>query len=93
MRVLLEKHRVDLHKSGKPRLYTVLELVVWTLKKRALDGDQKAHKAFMEFERTYGSPDPEPEHGFLIVPERLTLDEWIARYSPPDDGPPTLADE
>ena len=81
-RVLLEKRKIDLFKNGKPRLYTVLEIVVLLLKKRALDGDQKAYNMFMSLEQRYGRQEAQSTAGYLIVPETLTKEEWLAKYQP-----------
>lgn len=42
---------------------------------------------FGEITEKFGNSQQEaPKHGFLLVPEELTGEEWIARHSP-KDGP------
>ena len=85
-RVLLEKHVANPDGRGKKK-YTALELVIWMLKQQAADGDRRATKALRDFDEQYAPPPPERRVGFLLLPERLTEEEWEARYMPKDDPP------
>jgi hypothetical protein len=50
--------------------------------------DQRAFKAFTGLEKQFGPIDPDqPQAGYLVVPETLTEEEWIAKYSPKDPPP------
>ena len=86
-RVLMEKHRADPDGRGRARAYTALELTVMLLKQLAASGDQRAYSALMALDRRHGPPDSDEAIGFLIVPERLTKEEWVAKYSPKDEPP------
>lgn len=89
-RVLMEKHRADPTGTGKSKQYTAIELTLIILKQLAASGDQRAFKAFTGLEKTFGPVDLNGKKvGYLVVPEELTEEEWIAKYSPnewpPDD--------
>ena len=64
----------------------MLELLVMALKQRAVSGHMVATKLFDEVSEKFGTTqcDGPPKHGFLMVPEELTEEEWVARYSPKD---------
>ena len=57
------------------------------LKQLAVSGHMAATKLFDKVsERHEPAQSDEPlKHGFLLVPEVLTDDEWVALYSPKDD--------
>jgi len=59
------------------------------LKTLAASGDQRAYKALMDLDVQHSPSEP---IGFLIVPEKLTMEEWVARFSP-KDGPPPFSDD
>jgi hypothetical protein len=87
-RVLGEEQRL----SGKPKgdrvRYTTLEVVVMTLKQLTASGHVRASKLYMRFFTRYATPSTSDEGiGFFVFPERLTPEEWEARYSPKDDPP------
>ena len=88
-RVLMEKHLADPDGRGRTREYTALELTVMLLKTLAASGDQRAYKALMDLDVQHSPSEP---IGFLIVPEKLTMEEWVARFSP-KDGPPPFSDD
>ncbi len=78
--------------SGQPRgarvRYTTLEVIVMTLKQLAAAGRSGASALYVRFsERHARHETSQPNVGFLIVPERLTEEEWMARYSPQDKPP------
>lgn len=82
-RVLMEKHRADPSGTGKPKQYTAIELTLITLKLLAASGDQRAFKAFTDLEKKFGPVDMDGKTvGYLVVPSRLTPEEWMAKYSP-----------
>ena len=82
-RVLLEKHDADPHRTGKPRQYSAIELVLILLKTLAASGDQRAFKAYADLERRFGPVDTdEQKFGYIVIPEALTREEWEAKYSP-----------
>lgn len=89
-RVLMEKHRADPTGTGKSKQYTAIELTLIILKQLAASGDQRAFKAFTGLEKTFGPVEMDGKKvGYLVVPEELTEEEWLAKYSPnewpPDD--------
>jgi hypothetical protein len=70
-----------------------LELIVMLLKQLAASGHAQATALYSKVSARHGDHDVETRQvGFLIVPEVLTAEEWVARYSPKDD-PPGGADE
>lgn len=88
-RVLGEKRRLDSQPRGARAWYSMLELLVMALKQRAVSGHMAATKLFDEVSEKYGTPqcDGPTKHGFLIVPEKLSEEEWEALYSPKDEIP------
>ena len=87
-RVLMEKHRADPAGTGKPKQYPAIELVLILLKQLAASGDQRAFKAFTDLEKRFGPVDLDGKTvGYLVVPEQLTPEEWIAKYSPKEPPP------
>ena len=87
-RVLGEKHRLNNQPKGERVLYTGLELIIMTVKQLAASGHQQATKLFTGLMEKYGRQDPiNQEIGYLVVPERLTTEEWEAKYGPKDEPP------
>ncbi|MBU1213165.1 MAG: hypothetical protein KJ587_18130 [Alphaproteobacteria bacterium] len=88
-RVLGEKRRLDSQPRGARAWYSMLEPLVMALKQRAVSGHMAATKLFDEVSEKYGTTqsDGPPKHGFLIVPEKLSEEEWEALYSPKDEIP------
>lgn len=86
-RVLMETRRVDVDGSGRVRKLTVLELVVMLLKKLAASGDQRAYRCLMDIDKKSNPTDGEKPLGFIVLPEKLTEEEWEAIYSPKDTLP------
>jgi Family of unknown function (DUF5681) len=90
-RVLMETRKVDVDGSGRLRKLTVLELTILLLKKLAASGDQRAYRTLMDLDRQCTPPESEIPRGYIIIPDRLTEEEWEAKYSPkdalPDDDP------
>lgn len=91
-RVLMEKHLADPDGRGRPRQYTALELTVMLLKTLAASGDQRAFNALMVLDQRHAPPSGDERAGYVIVPERLTEEEWVARYSPKEKPPPVEDD-
>jgi hypothetical protein len=87
--VLLEKREIKSQASEPPRRLTVLEVILMVLREKAFRGDRRAIKTVQEFDAKYSAiAEPPPEGvGFLVVPERLTTEEWIEKYSPKDAPP------
>ncbi len=88
-RVFGDEQRLNGQPRGARVWYSWLELLVMALKQRAISGHVAASKLLGEMSDKFGEPErpSELKHGFLIVPERLTEEEWVARYSPKDDRP------
>lgn len=87
-RVLSEKQRLADQPVGARVLYTSLEVVVMLLKQLAASGNQPATKLFTELSEDYGRQETtDDEAGYIILPERLTEEEWEAKYSPKDELP------
>ncbi len=77
IRILMEKRKVDIQGTGRPREITALELTVLLLKQFAAAGDQRAYRTLMDLDRRYGAPDPGNPVGFLVVPEVRDEAEWL----------------
>lgn len=86
-RVLMEKHRADPLRTGRPKKYTVIELALILLKQLAASGDRRAFKAFNDLDKQFGRTEFDKPVGLIILPERLTEEEWEEMYSPKDDLP------
>ena len=87
-RVLTEKQRLNNQPKGERAHYTRLELIVMQLKQRAASGDQQATKLFTSVDEKYGKQEPDNRvTSYLVVPEMLTKEEWIAKYSPKEKPP------
>jgi hypothetical protein len=63
------------------------------LKQMAGLGNPQATKIYTDVMETYGPQEAPPgSAGYLVVPETLTLEEWVAKYSPPMSPPPYEGD-
>jgi hypothetical protein len=82
-RVLLELH--DVVEGGEPKQRTTLELILLMLRNRSFEGDPKAFKAFQDLDARFGPREATGRVGYIVVPERLTEEEWEALYSPKDE--------
>ena len=89
MRIFGEKRRLENQPLGARVWYTLLDILIMTLKNRAVSGHMPATKLYDKISETYEPPqsDGEPKYGFLVVPEVLTEEEWVEKYSPKDDLP------
>lgn len=75
--------------------YTTLEVIALTLKQMTAAGHDRAVALYMRFAARFGRQQAEHHQvGYLVVPEPLTQQVWIARYSPKEDLPdaPDLVD-
>ena len=62
---------------------TILQIILLHLRQRTLEGDTAAEKRITVLEVKYGPYEgPVPRHGVLVVPGRLTREEWETLYSP-----------
>jgi Family of unknown function (DUF5681) len=88
-RVFAEKQRIGGQPRGARAWYSTIELVILKLKQMAGLGQPQATKVYTDVMGTYGPQEAPPGRvGYLVVPERLTLEEWVAKYSPPRELPP-----
>lgn len=86
--VLNEKQRLNDQPAGGRVLFPVFELIVMVLKQMAASGHQQATKLYLEKTEKYGRQEPSEEPvGWIVIPERLTEEEWEAKYSPKDELP------
>ena len=68
--------------------YSHLELLVMTCKQMAVSGHHQATRLLDDISDRFGPQDSQHSaHGFLVVPQKLTEEEWVAKYSPKDDPP------
>jgi len=93
-KVLGEKQRLTGQPRGAKVHYTTLELIVMTLKQLAASGHHQATRLFTRVLETFGTQHNDHEEvGYLVIPERLTAEEWEAKHEPKDvdqgDGQPT----
>lgn len=87
-RVLLEKHEVVERDRKVQR--TTLELILLTLRNKSFEG---SNRAFKDIEKLAAKYDPQPQTqraGILLVPGRLTMEAWRARFE--DKRDPTQYD-
>jgi len=92
-RVLGETQRLSGQPKGARVRYTVLELMVMKLKQLTATGHARASALYLKFKQRHTPPEEhgkftERRVGYLIVPEELTPEEWVAKYSPKDGPPP-----
>lgn len=86
-RVLGETHRLKDQPQGARVRYKALEVVMMTLKAMAARGHDRAGKLYTAWLERHGRMAPTKDIGYIVVPERLTVEEWQARYSPKDAPP------
>ena len=87
-KAIVEEIAHELHQvteGGTTRWCSTLELILLSLRNRAAAADIKAFKAYTDLEARFGPPEPKSQGGYIIVPERLTEEEWEAQYSPKDE--------
>lgn len=72
--IALETH--TLVEEGRRRTRTTLELVLLSLRNRALSGNVRAFRAAHELLQRYAPQQATKRGGFLIVPEPMNLEEW-----------------
>jgi hypothetical protein len=66
----------------------LLELIVLLVKQLAASGHQQATKLYTAVLEKYGRQEPNNSKvGYLIVPERLTMEEWVEKFSPKEKPP------
>jgi len=87
-KVLGEKQRLNGQPKGTRVLYTGLELVILAVNQLAASGHNSATKLFLWLNEKFGTEETAGrEIGFLVVPEVLTEEEWVEKYSPKDHLP------
>lgn len=87
-RVLGETQRLAGQARGARVLYSTLELLVMKVKQLAASGNAQATALYTRVAERFGPQGRRDQDvGFLVVPERLTIEEWEARYSPKDHPP------
>jgi hypothetical protein len=86
--VLLEK--LEVAEGDRKVQRTTLELILLTWRNKSFEG---SNRAFKDLEKLAAKYDPQPQAqraGILLVPGRLTMKAWIARYE--KKGDPTQYD-
>jgi hypothetical protein len=87
-RVLNEIRRLGGQPRGAKVRFTVLELIVMNLKQLAAAGHLASAKFYTRVQETFGTPTPPQKNAYyLVVPETLTMEEWVLLYSPKDEPP------
>lgn len=77
-KVLLQKHEVV--EGDRKVQRTTLELLLLALRKKSFEG---SNRAFKDLEKLAAKYDPQPQTqcaGILLVPGRLTMEAWRARF-------------
>ena len=86
-RVFGEVRRWPSSTKGRRVLYSTLEVLVMTLKALAAAGGKPASALYVRYVERFGTQESRgAKLGYLVVPERLTRDEWEAKNAP-KDGP------
>ena len=84
-RVFGEIQRLSGQPKGARVRYTTLEVIVMTLKQLAAAGHSSASILYLRFAERFGMQrNSHRKGGYLVVPEELTEEEWVAQYSPKD---------
>ncbi len=74
-----EKHSVT--KNGKRRRLSTLELVLFSLRNMALEGNKvQAFKVFHRLIKVY-QPQATTDLGYLVAPADMTPEEWMAKQT------------
>ncbi len=82
-RVLGELQRLTGQQKGSRVRFSALELLILTVKQMAAAGHAKATALYTGLTERYGHQETADRPvGYLVVPERLTEEEWEALYSP-----------
>lgn len=94
-RVLKEIRRLSGQPRGSRVRYTTLELIVMALKQYAAAGHLQAGKYYTRVLEKFGTQHSEPVRGggYIVVPPRLSREEWEAIYLPKDEPPDQGASE
>lgn len=92
-RVFGEVRRWPNPTKGRRVLHTTLEVLVMTLKTLAAAGGKPASALYVRYIERFGTQESRgAKLRYLVVPERLTREEWEAKYAP-KDGPLREQDE
>ena len=84
-RVLGETQRLAGQPRGARVRYKTLELIVMTVKHLSAAGQTQASNFYTRILEKFGTQhNDHDEIGYLVVPEKLTEEEWEAKYSPKD---------
>ncbi len=70
-----EMHWVD--EGGKRRRRSTLELVLLFLRNRSIDSNARAFRTYCKLLEKYEPQQSRPGVGFLVVPESVTMEEFI----------------
>ena len=79
-RVAFERHRV--REGDVTRTYTSLELILVSIRNRAVEGDRQMLKVYQLLHARYTVPPPEQRGGYLVVPGSITEAEWDQLMQP-----------
>ena len=79
-KVLLEKHTfVENGRTGRRKM---LDWIVRTLRNRAFEGDSKAHNEIEKLLAEFGPQEQKNRADCLMVPGRLSPEEWNSLFAP-----------
>ena len=75
-RVAGERHAVTIH--GERQRLSTFQLVLRVIRDKSIKGNSRAIRAVGDLATKYGEQEAPDGVGFLVVPERLTAEEWEA---------------
>lgn len=82
-KVLLEMHEVV---EGDRRVQrTTLELILLTLRNKSFEGSNRAFRDLEKLSAKYDPQQPTQRAGVLLVPGRLSIQDWCARFEAKTD--------
>lgn len=74
----LAREMHPLEQGGVTRAYSKVELILLQLRRHMLEKPQQAFKTVHSFLKRYGPQEAAEGGGYLVAPERLTLEEFQA---------------
>lgn len=84
-KVALDRHKV--RKDGRHQRLTTIDLLLHTLRTKALSGDVQAATYLDRFFDRLHPEDTASPGGYLLAPAPLTPEEWVEQYGAKDlDG-------
>jgi hypothetical protein len=83
-RVLFDTRNVDLTGNGRAKPWTIIEIVVMSVRQAALEGNTRALKTYADLESQFGTRDKESKGGVVIIPTVDSFETWMKLFGPKD---------